>query len=233
MKPRLVLLPALAAVLAASPLLGTASAAGPAPQLMDIAGDANGLNTQGQGTLPESTATPVGSQSYADVLSVTWTPMTTVIKKQKKTKTVVTGFTVTTVLSAPPVAPAGTIVVYRMLGDVNKDHKKYLGPVYYTTASGGQPQSALRENLDGVSKLIPLALPTITGSTMTWTVPLTALPKQFTVGDSVTNLYFEVKEIEDFRGQKVPDQVPTYGGASGLGAGFIDVGASTATFKIG
>lgn len=229
MNRRLVVPSLLAALVAFSPLVGQASAGAPAPQVTDKPGDANFLNSQGQGTVPESTTTPVGSQAYADVLSVTWAPVT-VTKAKKK---VVTGFTVTTVLSAPPVAPAGTIVVYRMLGDVNKDHAKYLGPTYYTSPSGGQPQSALRDNLGSASRLTAIALPKIKGSTMTWTVPLTALPKEFSRGSSVTNLYFEVKEIEDFHGVTIPAGVPQFGGASGLGVGFIDVGASTSSFKIG
>lgn len=235
MSRRLVLTSAAAVLLAGSANFLTASAAGPAPQVVDKAGDANFLNAQGNAAtldpvpVPENNPTPVGSQAYADVISVTWAPVT--VKKGKKQ--VVTGFTVTTVLSAPPVAPGGSLVVYRMLGEVNKDHAKYLGPVYYTSPSGGQPQSALRDNLGSASRLTPIALPKIVGSTMTWTVPLSVLPKGFSPGSTVSNLYFEVREIEDFRGQKIPDAVPSVGGAGGLAVGIIDVGSSTSSFKIG
>ena len=68
---------------------------------------------------------------------------------------------------------------------------------------------------------------------ITWTVPLTAVPKEFKLGTKINNLYVTVNEIEDFRGQKVPDDVPDYGGAYGLGAGVVDSAYSEASFQVG
>ncbi len=146
------------------------------------------------------------------------------------------GFTVTTVLSAAPTPPAGTSLVFRMLGQVGGDAAKFLGPVFYTAkpSDPAQPQSALRDNLSGATRLTPIDLPKIDGATMTWTVPASALPKEFAVGGTLTNLYFEVREIEDFHGQKTPDQTPQgLGGASGLATGTVDDGKTTASFVVG
>jgi hypothetical protein len=49
----------------------------------------------------------------------------------------------------------------------------------------------------------------------------------------LSNLYFEVREIQDFHGQKVPDAVPALGGASGLATGVVDDGKSTGSFGLG
>lgn len=229
--------PALLSLLAASALAAPAALAGtpaPTPQVVDPAGDANLLNGQAEdstGPLAGNNVTPVGSQAYADVVSVLWAPKTVTKNKKKK----VVGFTVTTTLSAPPAPPAGTNLVYRMLSVVKGDSTKYLGPVYYTSPTGTPAQSALRDNLgaDGATRLTPLALPTIAGNTMTWDIPLTAVPKEFTLGSSVTNLYFEVRELESFQGAAVPAGVPTYGGATGLAVGILDNGTSTSSFQVG
>jgi hypothetical protein len=225
MRTRLVVLAGLSAVTLAAPLALAAPA--PAPQVTDPAGDATfTANAQ-----PGAPGVPGANQAYADVVSITWAPTTQRVKK----KTVVTGFTVTTVLSAPPTPPAGTSLVYRMLGQVNGDAAMFLGPVFYTTVPSDptQPQSALRDNLTGATRLTKLDLPKVEGSTITWTVPSSALPKELKVPTTLTNLYFEVREIEDFRGQKVPDGVPTYGGSYGLGAGIVDEGKSTSAFTVG
>ena len=235
MRVRLLLAPALAALVLTP---GLAGAAAPAPQITDPANDANAVNvtvvnhpaTSGE-PFYGNNPTPVGSQPFADVLSVTWTQTTVTVKKKKK----VTGFTVTAVLSAPPVAPDGRGVVYRMLSDVKGDHAKYLGPVYYSRASDAPAgaQSALRDNLGAANRLTPLLLPKIVGSTMTWTVPIKAIPKEFQLKTAVTNLYFEVRELETFP-MPLPSQVPAgLGGATGLAVPVWDNGKSTASFVIG
>lgn len=226
MRIRSAVLVAITASALATPLAFAGTSA-PTPQVTDAAGDANFVNDQGQGNTGDN-ATPVGNQTYADVLAVTWAP--DVVKGKRPT-----GFTVTTLLSAPPTPPSGTAVVYRMLGQVNGDAKLYMGPVYYTSAGSdpSQPQAALRDNLSGVTRLTKIDLPKIDGSTITWTIPFTALPKEFKIGSALANLYFEVKEIEDFHGQSIPSGVPSFGGAYGLGTGLIDNGSSTNSFKIG
>lgn len=217
---------------AAALALTPAGAATPAPpQVTDPAGDANFTATATPGGAP----TPVGNQAYADVLSVTWEPVTTTKVVKKKKVTTVTGFTVKTVLSAAPTPPAGTSLVYRMLGRPGGDTAAFLGPVFYTAKSSdpGIPQSALRDNLTGVTRLTPIAMPKVDGPSITWTVPMSAVPKEFKPGTLLTDLFFEVSEIEDFHGAQVPTSVPVYGGAYGLGAGRVDDGKSEATFKVG
>ena len=255
MRIRPVLAAAAAAGVLVSPL-AFAAPGGPAPQITDPAGDANFLNGEGletAGPLAGNNSTPVGSQDYADVTAVTWTPTTTQVvtktknKKTKKVKTtvttVVTGFTVRADLKGAPTPPAPSIVVYRMLGVVGGDSTKYLGVTFYSAPNGdgSAPQSAVRDNLGdgGNTRLTKIDLPKIDGTSLTWTVPLSALPKEFKPGSTLTNLYFEVKEIEDFHGQKVPSTLPTghaipvAGGSMGLGTGLIDGGSSTSSFKVG
>ena len=86
--------------------------------------------------------------------------------------------------------------------------------MFYTAVPSdtAQPQSALRDNLSGVTRLTKIDLPKIDGSTITWTVPTSAFPKELTLPATLSNLFFEVREIQDFRGQKIPDSVPTVGG---------------------
>lgn len=222
-RPTLVLAP-LAALALAAPM---ALAAPPAPQVTDPAGDATFTATAQSG----APGIPGANQAYADVLSVTWERTTTTVKK----KAVFSGFTVKVVLSAPPTPPSGTSLVFRMLGQVNGDSAKTLGTAFYTAVPSdpAQPQSAVRDTLTGVTRLTKIDLPKIEGSTFTWTVPVSALPKEFTVGSTLANLYFEVREIEDFRGQKIPDGVPSVGGASGLAAGVVDDGKTTSSFVVG
>ncbi len=221
MRMRSALLAGTAALALAAP---AAFAADAAPQVTDPSGDAN-FSANG----PVTGSAPVGNQDYADVTSVLWAP----VKKNGKT----TAFTVKATLTGAPTPPAGTALVYRMLGQVAGDSTLFLGPVYYTTASSdpAQPQSALRDNLgaDKTTRLTKIDLPKIEGSTITWTVPVSAVPKEFKLGTSITNLYFEVREIEDFRGQSIPSAVPVYGGATGLGVGLVDNGQSEASFQVG
>lgn len=212
---------------AAAVLIAPHATAAPSPQVTDPAGDANFVNGQGSVNGLPSAGTPGANQGYADVISVLWQTY----KKGGK----FAGFTVTTTFSAPPVAPAGTSLVYRMLGQVNGDSSLFLGPVYYTTKGSdpNQPQSALRNNINGATELTPLDLPKISGNTMTWTVPAKVIPKSFKKGSTLSNLYFEVREIEDFHGAAVPAAVPVYGGATGLAVGTLDNGTSTSSFKVG
>ncbi len=224
MRTRLVVLAPLVALAVAAPM---ALAAPAAPQVTDPAGDATFTATAQSG----APGIPGANQAYADVLSVAYERTTTVVKK----KPIFSGFTVKVVLSAAPTPPSGTSLVFRMLGQVNGDAAKTLGTAFYTAKPGDPttPQSAVRDTLTGVTRLTAIGMPKIDGATLTWTVPATALPKEFAVGSTLSNLFFEVREIEDFRGQKVPDGVPTYGGATGLAAGMVDDGKTTASFVVG
>lgn len=231
---------AVAAAVASLALLVPTANAAPGPQITDPANDANGVNSQGQPlarSVPNNNATPVGSQAYADVLSVQWTTLkTTKIVKRKKVTTV-TGFSVKATLSAAPTPPQGTVVVYRMLGSTPLCG--FFGVVHYSKplSDPSTPQTALRDNcVNTTTRLTKLAPAVIKDATITWTVPLSAIPKDTKVanGSSLTGLYFTVTEIEDFQGQKVPSEVPIYGGATGLGVGVLDDSTpGAAVYKIG
>jgi len=222
---RLVLAPALALALLAPHV----EAAAPAPQVVDPSGDANG----GANAVAETdnVALPAGNQDYADVVSVLWQP-TKVSKKVKgKTVTTLTGFTVTATLAGPPTAPAPTSLVFRMLGSTPTCG--FFGVVYYTTKSSdpGIPQSALRDNcVDATTRLTELAMPVIAGNTITWTVPMAKIPADTKVkqGTKLLDLWFEVRELQDFRVACTPDlstapaPVSSYGNACGQANGVVD-----------
>jgi hypothetical protein len=241
-RPALSLLSALA-LSGGLALAAPAGAAG--PQVIDPANDANFLNGQGfeaeyeaDVPLPRNNPTPVGSQAYADVLSITWTRMTAKAGK----KQVFSGFKVAMKLSGPPTPPAPTILVFRMFGQVNGNPDLLVGPVLYTSPLTGAPQSALRDTLgpDNVVRLTAIPMPVIAGSTVTWTVPKSALPKELAIGSTLKNLYCEVREIESFQGLTVPatvpvveEPIPSVGGATGLATGIIERADSASSFKIG
>lgn len=214
--------------LAVAVLASSGAHAAPKPQVTDIANDANGTNFQGVSPALSNRPTPVGSQAYADILAVTWSA----VKKGKK----VTGFSVTAKLSAAPTPLAGTSLVYRVLGTTSRCG--FFGVAYYTSKSSDPkiPQSAVRDNcIAETTRLTAIPLPKISGSTITWTVPFTAIPKDTKVGlgTKLTDLRMTVHEIEDFRVACFPTAVPTYGGSCGLGAGMLDDAVTTATYTLG
>ena len=222
MSRRLALLPALAALAFVLP----AHAAGPAPQVTDPANDANGT-----ANAVYDEAAPQGNQGYADGTSVLWqtTKTITKVKKGKKTKSVttVTGFTVTLTLAAAPTPPSGASLVYRVLGKpACGPTTAFFGVVYYTSPDpNGLPQSALRDNCTGATRLTPIALPVISGNTMTWTVPLSVIPKDSKVGlgSKIEQIYFEDRLLENFpKGVCTPAQTPSVGATCGLATGVID-----------
>jgi hypothetical protein len=232
---RLLVLPALAALTFALPSFAATPVA--APQVVDPKGDANG-----SANAVYDQAGPAGNQDYADVTSILWKTTTKTTKVKKKTVTTVTGFAVTVTLAGPPTAPNGTEVVYRALGTPpcpGGGSSAFFGVVYYTQpdANNSNPQSALRDNCTGATRLTPIALPVIAGNTITWTVPLSVIPAdtKVKVGTTLSGLWFETREIENFpKGACFPAQVPTYGGSCGLGAGALDnskVGTAAYTLK--
>lgn len=231
--------PVLASLLAGIAFLApSVSAAG--PQVTDPANDANFVNHQNlaPGDVPNNNATPAGtSQAWGDVISVQWTTLKTTKVVKRKKVTTVTGFQVRATLSGPPKPPEQTTVVYRMLGSTS--FCEFFGVAYYSKplSDTTAPQSALRDNCgDRATRLTKLALPVISGSTMTWTVPLSAIPKdaKVGVGTALTGLYFTVTEIQDLQGQKVPDASPVLAGATGTAYGLVDDSLpGDATYRIG
>ena len=217
----------LAPVLALAVLAPHVEAAPPAPQVTDPSGDANGGANHAAAS-DKALPSTLGNQAYADVTSVLWQTTKVTKKVRGKNVTTVTGFTVTTTLSGPPTPPTGTTIVYRMLGSTPLCG--YFGVVYYTTKGSDptQPQSAIRDNCGGLetARLTEIAPPAIKGNTLTWTVPLSAIPKETKVGagSKLLDLWFEVREIQDFQVTCVPDDggVTGFGGACGLGVGALD-----------
>lgn len=211
---RLVLAPALALA-----LLAPHVEAAPAPQVTDPANDANGT-----GNAVYNTPTPVGNQAYGDVLSVLWQTTKQTKKVRGRNVTTVTGFTVTTTLSAPPSPPSPTALVYRMLGATPKCG--FFGVVYYTDPGSDDqiPQSALRDNcIDGETRLTAIPAPVIKDNTITWTVPISVIPKDtgVTVGSKIVDTWFEVRELQDY-GTCTPDDTPEVGRTCGAANGIID-----------
>lgn len=227
---RLVLAPALALTL----LVPHVEAAPPAPQVTDPSGDANGGANHAAAS---DKATPAGSQDYADVVSVLWQPIKQTKKVRGKNVTSVTGFTVTATLAGAPTPPTGTAIVYRMLGSTPQCG--FFGVVYYTTKSSDKtiPQSALRDNcVDETTRLTEIAPPVIAGSTITWTVPMSKIPADTKVkpGTKILDLWFEVRELQDFKVACLPDDGGTtgYGSSCGLAFGALDNSAKMGAFAL-
>ena len=205
---RPVLAAGLALALAAAPGAHAAD-----PQVTDPAGDANFLNHQGYPVpAPHSNPTPVGSQDYADVLSVLWEKVGSDVK-------------VTAEFSAPPAPPSPTSLVYRMLGTVGETCT-YVGVVWYSTKSSDPtiPKSAVRDSCTGETVLTEIPEPKIDGNKIIWTAPLAKFPKAALTAGQLTDLRVEIRELQDF-GMEVDG---SYGQANGL----VEVATSTASFKL-
>ena len=209
--------PILAAALATAVALGPWAHAAD-PQVTDPTGDANFTGE----------VLPVGSQTYADIISTKW---------ENATKDGQPAFKVTLTLAGPPVAPPETAVVYRALGVPG--HCGFFGVVYYTSKSSDPtiPQSAVRDNcIDETTRLTEIPLPEIKESTITWLVPLSVIPKDAGIkkGTTLGTLFTHINEIEDFRVACLPDDggVTGFGNACGLGTGEIDRAESDASFKL-
>jgi hypothetical protein len=177
---------AFVAAVTAVAVLAAPSAAS-APQVTDPAGDANaGAYWRGQ-----DTATPVGSQAYADVVAVEFRTTRAIRVVRGRRAPVVTGFTVTMRLSAPPSPPRG-VGVYRVLAS---GPGCLFGVDYYTRAVAGQQVAAIQEWCTGSSiRRVAIKPPSVKGAAITWTVPLSALPRNTRAGagTTLTDLHFQV-----------------------------------------
>lgn len=223
---RTVLAAAFAAVALAVPQAGAAPA--PAPQVTDIAGDANGLNAQGfedtATQVPDGgTSTDPASYAAADIRAVTFTKTvtTTVVRKKKVTK--VTGYTVKLELGAPPASG----ITYRIEGTTplcTSFFHEYR--VDYT----GAAKSGLRCASTDAAATYDIAPAVVSGSTITWTVPLAKLTG-YKVGTLFDNLGAQTRGFVWFAGQTVP--VPVLGNTTGLTVPQIDHAVGTTPFKLG
>lgn len=217
MRTRLVLLAALAAAAAAVPQAGAAPVK--PPQVHDLKGDANGVNAQGfedtATMVPDGgTATDPASYGPADIQSVRWT--STIVKKK------LTGYTISLTLGAAP-APG---VVYRV--ESSSPLCAGLWAEYridYTGAGNGN----LRCTDPATRYTIPPVK--ITGSTITWTIPLKVLGKGYKAGTILDGLGAQTRGFVWLLGQSV--DVPTLGPTTGLTVPQLDHATGTAAWKLG
>ena len=165
----------LAAALAAATVLTApvfATAAPPAPQIVDAKGDA------------------VGGQAALDIVSVrfstTGTTTVTKVGKKKKTTYTPTKLVITETLGAAPSTQAGARYVISALidgcGGID---------IYYVNGADGPTGSVWLDCPEGASAteggtLIDMT-PKVAGSTMTWELPLKMLPKEARVGAVVSD----------------------------------------------
>ena len=214
-------------VIAASTLLLPLPAdAGDAVAFTDVAGDANG-----SATVKDLESSSPANQAYADVVSVRWEPVTA----RKDGRSVVTGFRVVATFSARPKPPSGVEVVYRASARVDAaDSGQHLGPVFYTTPlrDGSVPQTALFDTLTPVDRYTTLPAAKISGTTITWTVPFSALPPEVKPGDVLHALQFESRLSEDLRGAVVP-QAPASRSRHGLATGVLDDTSTRRSYVLG
>jgi hypothetical protein len=182
------------------------AATAPKPQITDPAGDANGINDQGEPAAVPSQSTP-GDVSGADIKSVTFA--TTFVTKRVHGKSVrtATGFTVTMALSAAPMP----FVNYRVYASTSACASLFFE--YNTTPGTAGPRVRCPGSIPAVSadKLFT-ATETVKGSSIVWTVPT----KTFPAGTSFSTLK------ADTRFNPVKLTVPV-----------IDEASTAATFTVG
>lgn len=152
---------------AAAPALAAKVVPAPTPQVVDPAGDANGLNDQLLGKpLPNpNQSTAPASYSSADITSVLF--QTAYVKKGRKQ--VPAGFTATLTLAGAP--DANTFYDVDVSTPVCPDTLQF----QYSTFN--QFETNVVTCYDG-NNFNDYAVPpaTISGNTITWTVPLAAVP---------------------------------------------------------
>ena len=171
-------------------LVVTPADAAPRAQVVDPAGDANGGTYWAR---DPDMVTPAGSQAYGDVTALRFATTKSTRRSGRGTVTTVTGFTVTMTLSAAPTPPADATGIYRVF---TFGPKCILGFEHYTRPlpDATQPRTAVFDICRDSLRRTPIRPPVINGATMTWTIPLTAIPREneVSVGTTLTNLHFEV-----------------------------------------
>jgi hypothetical protein len=212
---------AVATAAAVAPTAGAAPAAPKPPQVIDIAGDANGANAQGfedTATMVPDNGTSSGPASYgpADILSVRYT--STIVKKK------VTGYTVQLALGGAP----SSAVTYRV--ESTSPFCASLWYEYRVDPSGAAKTGVRCASSDAAATyVVPAAK--VSGSTITWTVPLAALGKNYKAGTLLEGLGAQTRGFIWFGGQTVP--LPVLGNTTGLTVPQLDHATSTGVFKIG
>jgi hypothetical protein len=218
------LLAVAAALALATPPLAHA-APPPTPQVVDPAGDANFLNSQGLPLIPAvpSTSTPA-DVSGADIQSVLFQTYGTTTTKKVRGKKVTTftpkGFTVTLTLGAAP-SPG---IIYRVRAATSFCSTFWFE--YRNFVDGAKP--VLRHNCNPAAGTTDVLPPTadhdvkvaLSGSTIVFDLPMTALPKPNKVGTVVDGLGAETRVLAS---------TPT----GYVSAPQVDYAVSDAVYKIG
>ena len=218
---RTALIAALAAAAVAAPSAGAAPA--PKPQVTDLAGDANGLNAQGfeddLTMVPDNgTKTDPASYAPADIRSLLFKTTSTGTGKRRK----VTGYTVALTLGAPPAAG----ITYRV-----ESVTPLCGAFFheYRVDPTGAAKTGVRCASSDAAATYAITNAKITGSTITWTVPLGVL-KGYKVGTLFDQLGAQTRGFIWFAGQTVP--VPVLGNTTGLTVPQIDHATGPAVYKL-
>jgi hypothetical protein len=233
LRPRVALAVAVTAVLGVGALPGSAATA-PAPQVVDQAGDANGVNGQDKwdtlqaesASVPDepSVATPPANVAAGDILSLTFatvkTPTKKVVRGKKVTVSVPTAFTATLTLAAPPQAglyywivasteTCGSHLFWFQYGGRQPDQ---------TNPTPGTQWSLNCVALFGGKGYVVTAA--VRGNSVVWTVPMNAANKDLAPGHVLKDIYVESKVN------------PTGNGINSL-PGVLDRGTARKTYVIG
>ena len=179
MRLRMCAVAAVAGVLAgAFPVLAFGrGAAGPTPQIVDPAGDANYVNGQGAVAAGPNPSTSPADLSFADILSVTFATthssqsIARLRGRYRAGGLAPAGFTVTMTLASPPTAMPG--VLYRVSVATDSCAQVFFE---YSIALNGSPAGQLR--CASLQSSTPIALTSVTvkGDSIVWTVPGNAFP---------------------------------------------------------
>jgi hypothetical protein len=191
-----------------------AHAAKAKPQITDPAGDANGVNDQGFITgspLPSGQAGPA-DLSAADITAVQFATAFVTKKSHGRTVKVPTGLTVTMTLAAAPTLPN---LIYRVAATSTSCAALFFE--FSTAPNDSEPGSA-RCAAAPPTPSTPVAVKSVTvkGNAITWTVPLTSIPKNTVLSD----LNAQTRQVT---------QTP----AIGLTAPQYDYASTTTTFTVG
>ena len=204
MRVRLAALAAVAAVGVAA-LPGEAGTT-PKPQITDPTGDANGVNGQGTGGSVPSVATAPANDAAADITSVAFVSTFKVRRGKHGTVKVPTGFTVTMKLGAAP-APE---TFYRVTASLPTCTTLFIEYGTDVVTGGTAMRCPALPGATETDYVIPDAV--VKANTVTWTVPVSALP----AGTTLSTLHAETR-FNPFR----------------VTAPALDLADSSATFTIG
>jgi len=154
------------------------------PQISDPAGDANGLNDQGAGAPVPSQSTGPAEYAGADITKVAFVSTFKTTRAHGKVIKKPTGFTVTMTLGAAPMPET----FYRITAAIPACDSLFI-EFGTDAATGGTAMRcpALPGQDGGIDYTVPEAVQK--GSTIKWTVPVSALP----AGTTLQSLHAETR----------------------------------------